>query len=477
MQYKFIIFFCFYFITFAHSLTGQIKWNTIPIANAEIKLKSTQAAVKSDSLGRYIIDRPLKNNIASLSQNQSAFFRINADQVEFKLVKTDDVLIELFSARGQYVRTLFHSQVGTEKYNFSVTHSLPKSISSGIYNIRFSSSQFNQSISVRIGSEHQSSLARTNPISKKLVKVNSLLIDSLHISAFGFKETTIAIYDTAHIDTIILSKKRNDINTSHLWIWGDEVIQDSASRDSLFVFAKAKNITKFYVESQRFIDSPLIESFILESAQNLFETEILFGSEKWSLEANHQIAIDLATKSVALATRLQSESKPTLFSIQFDIEPHALHDWSSNTNSLGTQLIQLYEKINFITKNSPIKLSACIPRWYDQIMIHHTNKTRPLSEWIADLSDRITLMDYVDTSPIIIEDASQEIAYAEKAGKEVTIGVEVTPGILPETVTFAEEGEAFMNAELSKVVAAHKNSPAFAGIAIHEYNTYKKMAP
>jgi hypothetical protein len=174
---------------------------------------------------------------------------------------------------------------------------------------------------------------------------------------------------------------------------------------------------------------------------------------------------------------LQAAQKPLPTSIQFDVEPYSLPAWESDFNNTADQFIAMYEKLAVALKGTPLGLTACVPRWFDGRNVTRSATSRPLSQWLADTSDRLAIMDYVDNAQSIIADAANEIAYAGKKGREVVVGVETIAGLDPETVTFAEEGEAAMNDALNQVFTAYKDSTAFVGMAIHHYDSYKILKP
>jgi len=125
--------------------------------------------------------------------------------------------------------------------------------------------------------------------------------------------------------------------------------------------------------------------------------------------------------------------------------------------------------------------SGDIPFWYETVTITYAGAAKELYKHILDAMDYVTLMDYRDYAEGadgIIQNGANEIAYGRTLGKKVVLGVETydVPGD-PEYVTFYQEGEAFMNAELAKVNAYYAASPNYAGYAVHYYTTYKTMLP
>jgi hypothetical protein len=205
--------------------------------------------------------------------------------------------------------------------------------------------------------------------------------------------------------------------------------------------------------------------------------ELLFGAPEWALAANHAVPVDLARRSAALAKALRKAGQPFPTSIQMDVEPYSLPAWEADREAVAGQLVDMYVKLAAELEGSGLGLAACVPRWFDGIPLVRQGRMRPLSHWLADATDRLTLMDYVDHAEGIIDGAAGEIAYGDSIGAEVVVGVETVPDLEPESVTFAEEGEAAMEAALEEVRGTYATRRAYFGIAIHSYEHYPDMRP
>ena len=124
-----------------------------------------------------------------------------------------------------------------------------------------------------------------------------------------------------------------------------------------------------------------------------------------------------------------------------------------------------------------LPLEADMPFWFDEITYQNTFGSGLLAEWVIANTDGVTLMAYRDSAPMIIDIVKNEIAMAEKYGKQVVVGVET--GVTGEgsSITFAEEGEAFMNGQLNKVAAHYSAYPSYEGIAIHHVGSWMTLKP
>lgn len=175
--------------------------------------------------------------------------------------------------------------------------------------------------------------------------------------------------------------------------------------------------------------------------------------------------------------------------INVDVEPYLLLQWKEP----GTQLPQQYLDLLTIlmgrrdASGQAVLVGPAIPRWFDSStccqQITWRGTTKALSDHVQDITDYISIMDYRDTadgSAGIIAQAQHELAYANSIGKPLSVVIGVETKDLsgtgdPETVTFWEEGRTHLEAELDKVYAAFTTDPAFAGVALHHYDSLRAL--
>ncbi|MFD0663673.1 Ig-like domain-containing protein [Thermocatellispora tengchongensis] len=175
--------------------------------------------------------------------------------------------------------------------------------------------------------------------------------------------------------------------------------------------------------------------------------------------------------------------------VNVDIEPYSLPWFRTRKPEVQVQWLDTLRAMiaRRDASGQPLLFGPAVPRWLDTSDccrdIPYAGATRPMSEHIQDMSDYIAIMDYRDQalgSAGIIAQAADEIAYAERTGRprSVVIGVETldiaTSGD-PSSITFREEGRDAMEAELAEVYKAFGTSPAFAGVALHHYDSYREL--
>ena len=261
----------------------------------------------------------------------------------------------------------------------------------------------------------------------------------------------------------------------HLWVWEAGCLTNAALRDSLLAFGKQKGIGTYYMNAGGVLGTKdaALAAFLDTAEARGYAVELLFGEPEWALTAQHGEAVGLAEKTKALAASQDAKLRAVPTAIQFDVEPYSMAD----TAGIGTQWVDMYLKASAALKGTGVGVTACVPRWLDGRMVLRGGRTRPLSEWIADASDRMTLMDYVDKAKGILDGAVDELTYADAIGKEVAIGVETIAGLDPPSVSFAEEGEAALEAALAANETEFRKHPSYFGAAIHHWRAYEILKP
>jgi hypothetical protein len=299
--------------------------------------------------------------------------------------------------------------------------------------------------------------------------------NTLTVSARGCFEKDFAISPGQTRAEISLERDRR----RHMWVWDNDVVTRASARDSLFAFGKRKGVGTFYVHAGGILGTQdaALAAFLDAAEAEGYSIELLFGTPEWALTANHPKVAALAKQAAALAARQDQALRTAPVGIQFDVEPYGLDEYSADPDAVGSQWVDMYLAAAAALAGSGVGLTACVPRWLETRSVTRAGKARPLNEWLADVSDRLTLMDYVDKAKGILDGAAEELAYADDHGKEVVVGVETMAGLDPPSVTFAEEGEAAMEAALAADEPEFRKHPSYVGTAIHHWRAYETLKP
>ncbi|MFA5854667.1 MAG: hypothetical protein WC846_00010 [Candidatus Gracilibacteria bacterium] len=272
------------------------------------------------------------------------------------------------------------------------------------------------------------------------------------------------------------AKNAGSSHTSALWVWETDAITNSSERSELFSFVKSKKINTIYLNVHGILgnDDSSLKDFMNAKSKSL-QVEFLAGDAHWALSENHNEALEITNNFVDFASSLKKKLRP--LALHLDIEPYTLDNWDQDEEKVATEYLDLLNECSSTLHSHNLKLNVDIPFWFDGVDIYYDGENRPLNEHVQSIVDSITIMDYRDFangSDGMIENAKDEIAFANEIGKKVVIGVE-TDEVSPEKVTFYEEGETAMKKELGILLKEFSGVHAFAGTAIHHYESYKEL--
>ena len=276
-----------------------------------------------------------------------------------------------------------------------------------------------------------------------------------------------------------------------LWIWEVEsyamVEKPEVAADAI-AFMKKNGVDTLYLYADAYKSSNLIaenpalyRAFIERAHQQGMRVYALLGSaylhtETYILPARRA---DAQAMFQRVLTYNQAAPRAARFDgINMDIEPHLLDAWNDRTRvELMRHFLDMSAALMHLktVAGADIHVGPAIPFWLDGIQLDWRGQRKPVSEHVIDLYDYVALMDYRDKAEgndSILSHAASEIAYANKVGKRVVIGLETTKNDI-DKVTFFEEGPRVMEREISKVTAALAKDPSFAGYALHHYREWR----
>lgn len=261
-----------------------------------------------------------------------------------------------------------------------------------------------------------------------------------------------------------------------MWVWNDDDIGTTALQNTLIEFAVSRkiNVVSIHAPGLLLNRPTILADFINRAAARQVKVELLFGDPNWMFTANHQQALEQLTRANNF-TRSLTGAKP--IGVHFDIEPHALGTWDANRVSYSTQLINLYEKMQ-AAKLPGLQLNVDMAMSYREVLINRNGVSKSLSHWLVDTVDRTTLMSYRDYAfgpDSIIFHSNHPVDYAATKGKQVMVSVETTCGLIPEKVSFCEEGLTEMNAAIDSVYSNYKTNTGFGGMSLHDYRGLRQL--
>lgn len=242
-----------------------------------------------------------------------------------------------------------------------------------------------------------------------------------------------------------------------LWIW-----EDASPRQVRF--ASRHGFDRLYVQLV-----PGEE----EGLRRLVRTAHRRGVGAWAMGGRASWAHEPAPM-IALARKAARQSG--LRGLVLDVEPHALPQWDrpAPRRRLMRSFLRGLERA--VRAAGELPVIAAVPFWYDHDGYHIGG--RSLLEQVLERVDGVVVMAYRDRAEGrdgIVRLAGDEVRLASRTGKQVMIGVQVSPDEI-DKLGFAEEGAEVMERELALVNAAFLAEPGFAGVAVHHYGSFRSLA-
>ena len=278
-----------------------------------------------------------------------------------------------------------------------------------------------------------------------------------------------------------------------LWIWeGDTYAMlehEGAALDAID-FLKAKRITTAYLYADAWQGRNLIADepqryrrLVRRLHAQGVKVQALLGSgplhtERYVLPAYRQQALVMVQRILDYNGAAAPEER--FDGVSLDIEPHILAEWSTRRAELLAGFLDMSAAlVRLKNAASPgLPMGPAIPFWLDGIELDWNGQRRPVNQHVQDLYDYVALMDYrdhADGGDGLVSHASDELAYGERIGRPVVIGVETAPNAIRKT-SFNHLREADLERELAATERAVGASRAFGGFAIHHYGSYKRWA-
>jgi hypothetical protein len=274
-----------------------------------------------------------------------------------------------------------------------------------------------------------------------------------------------------------------------VWVWEREsyaMVESRAAADRAFAFLRAKGVNTLYLYADAWQGRNLIvddaaayRRFIARAHAEGFKVQALLGSAY--LHTEEYVLPGRQAEAGAMFQRVLDYNAAAadgerFDGVNYDIEPHLLDAWDTRETELLLGFLDMTADFARRKRVSgqALAVGPAMPFWWDNIPIAWRGRTRPMSEHVADLTDYVALMDYRNESEGndgILDHASAEMAYAERAGRTVVIGLELTPGE-PRKITFNHLGEADLAREVGLAERALRASPAFGGFVFHHYRGY-----
>lgn len=267
--------------------------------------------------------------------------------------------------------------------------------------------------------------------------------------------------------------------TRAMWVWDTSIEESQDETKDLAEFCVVEGIrTVFYSVSGAPPERrESLASFASSMHSGGIEVHALFGDARWGLPGEHRRALDVARSIHAYDDEASPAEK--LDGIQDDSEVYTLATWAFNPFGMLEGYLELMGRISRLSSGR-LTLGAAVPCWFTDEVTGggKCGGTGTLGERLLEVLDYVALMSYRDSAEGPDGTISMSLPFVEAAataGKKAFVGQETQPGLVPPNISFHGMSEEYTRGEFAKIDAFFAGHPGYAGIAVHQYRSYRGL--
>lgn len=288
-----------------------------------------------------------------------------------------------------------------------------------------------------------------------------------------------------------------------MWAWHvRNYLAEPEQWEALIEFSLQEGITDVFLQvdaprdsatNRNVIREPDTIRVFLRDAQAVgIRVHALDGDPRYAFRPGHDEVLGIVDAVLDYNEAVDREER--FAGIRMDVEPYTTREWRRGDQAaVMKQWLEMNHKIaGRIRERDPdLPYGIDIPFWLDardregqfRFALNDHGVYQDLSSHFIDLADNIGIMAYRERAlgpNGIIALSEDELRYAsDTGGARIFIGVETLPpdppGI-PASITFGDRDRDFMDEEVAIVIEAARDYPAFAGMAIHDYESFRNLS-
>ncbi|MDR9852741.1 hypothetical protein RJP21_03870 [Paenibacillus sp. VCA1] len=253
------------------------------------------------------------------------------------------------------------------------------------------------------------------------------------------------------------------------WLWKTEWIRRDPQE--VLTFLTRHEVNLVYLQINADIPVTYYKSFIKQSAALGIEVDALNGAPRWGLTSNRQ-EITGFLNWVKSYQQAAGENE-AFHGIHVDIEPHLLPEWKEDLPDVIRQWESNVRYLRNEADRMGLPLSADIPFWLGNYTA--SDGKTALNRFMIGQFDSVTVMSYRNTAKGINDIAQSTLKAAADLGKAAMAAVETKPSLEGDFITFYQEGAEVMYDQMAELQDMLKDNPAYAGIAIHDFDGWRDL--
>lgn len=278
-----------------------------------------------------------------------------------------------------------------------------------------------------------------------------------------------------------------------MWMWNIDYALNPTERKKLLDFTTGRHISTLYVciSKRAFAgeNRDQLRTFIREANRAGVKVEALDGWKQAILPEQQPKFLESLQRVIDYNLSVAPDERFSGF--QSDVEPVTMKEYHASPEAkrrFDRLYVELHAKCAELIRKSGLHdfvfgmaINESLDREIERPDRHveWNGKTCSVIEHLAGFTDYFALMSYHDTAPKIIRAADGEVDLAAKYNIKAWVGVETLDVMQlfggSRSLSFYEEGLDYMEKELEKVYRHYSGKPGYGGIAIHHYESYRRM--
>ncbi|WP_299741477.1 amidase [uncultured Rossellomorea sp.] len=266
-----------------------------------------------------------------------------------------------------------------------------------------------------------------------------------------------------------------DVRGKSTWLWN--TVDIVGHKEEIIGFFKVHGVDEVYLQVNPNVEKEHYQQFIQMATLENIHVYALDGAPKWAT-VKGQSALTAFFDWLG-EYQLETSEDQRFTGVHLDVETYLLSGWST---AYGKTVLNYQKMVNEAVIRSDslqLPLGMDIPFWFDGKTFNNELGKGNLAQWVIGRTDEVGVMAYRDLANGengIIELVRNEMEFAQAAGKKVKVGVETAPSAEGDFLTFHEDGEQIMLAELALVDAQYGTYSSYNGIAVHHYRSWKDLS-
>jgi hypothetical protein len=285
-----------------------------------------------------------------------------------------------------------------------------------------------------------------------------------------------------------------------LWVWDwKPVLHDPQQQRTFLDFCQRHHVSFDWVQvatsrsgDRRRLDSPDDWKTLLTAAHRRgIRLAALDGDPHYALPAQHDLVLSIV--DAVAAYNASARPSEQFDGIHFDIEPYVLEEWKDRRTRelLLVAYLDLTARVVARAHAGGLRYGTDVPFWWSEVdaatgepvtAVTFRGVRQAATDHLLTMVDVVGIMDYrtvAQGSGGLIQSVIETLKRADRVKKaRVFVGVEtgqVGNGV-PAAITFAGKSMRYLNEELTTAEHSFIGFHSYAGMAVHRYRSFQKMA-